>query len=85
MMSLGLMSPGERGEIAEVGQCTPECGGCRCNVERAPDEVRVEAMGLRVGKQVEMLNNSGSLVLLRVDESRIAIDRGVAMKIKIRR
>lgn len=85
MMPLGLMSPGERGEIAEVGDCTPECGSCRCKAERKPGDVRVEDMGLRVGKQVEMLNNSGNLVLLKVDESRIAIDRGVAMKIKVRR
>jgi len=85
MMSLGLMGPGERGEIVEIGHCTPECGECRCHEERKPGDMRVEAMGLRVGKQVEMLNNSGSLVLLKVDESRIAIDRGAAMKIKIRR
>jgi ferrous iron transport protein A len=41
-------------------------------------------MGLRVGKTVEMLNNAGGPVLLRVDESRIAIARGLAMKIMVR-
>jgi ferrous iron transport protein A len=85
MMPLGLLGNGEQGEIVEVGACAPECGGCRCKEERKPGDIRVEDMGLRVGKQVEMLNNSGSLVLLKVDETRIAINRSVAMKIKIRR
>lgn len=47
--------------------------------------VRLEDMGLRVGKSVEILNNRGGPVLVRVDESRIAIARGMAMKILVRR
>jgi len=43
-------------------------------------------MGLRPGKQVEMLTNSGGgPLLLKVDESRIALGRGMAMKIYVRR
>jgi ferrous iron transport protein A len=41
-------------------------------------------MGLRIGKTVEMLTNAGGPVLLKVDESRIAVDRGLAMKIMVR-
>jgi ferrous iron transport protein A len=41
-------------------------------------------MGLRVGKSVEMLNNGGGPVLVKVDESRIAVDRGMAMKIMVK-
>jgi ferrous iron transport protein A len=43
-------------------------------------------MGLRIGKTVQMLTNGGGgPVLLKVDESRIAIARGMAMKIMVRR
>jgi ferrous iron transport protein A len=41
-------------------------------------------MGLRIGKRVVMLANGAGPVLVKVDESRIAVDRGVAMKIKVR-
>jgi ferrous iron transport protein A len=42
-------------------------------------------MGLRVGKTIEMLTNGSGPILLRVDESRIAMGRGLAMKIMVRR
>ena len=45
---------------------------------------RAEEMGLRVGKQVEMLKNDGNLLLLLVDDARIAIDRRMARSIKVR-
>jgi ferrous iron transport protein A len=41
-------------------------------------------MGLRVGKQVEMLSNSGNLLLLLVDDTRIAIDRRMARSINVK-
>ena len=83
MMPLGLLNPGERGEIVAIrlqetspsGQCCTESNKCDC---------RVEDMGLRIGKKVEMLNNrGGGPLLLMVDESRIAVARGIAMKIMI--
>jgi ferrous iron transport protein A len=43
-------------------------------------------MGLREGKTVEMLNNPGhGPLVVRVDESRLALGRGVAMKVSVRR
>jgi ferrous iron transport protein A len=43
-------------------------------------------MGLRSGKTVEMLSNTGhGSLLVRVDDSRIALGRGVAMKVSVRR
>jgi ferrous iron transport protein A len=43
-------------------------------------------MGLRPGKKVEMITNSGTgPLVLRVDECRIAMGRGTAMKIYVRR
>ncbi|HYG68848.1 MAG TPA: FeoA family protein, partial [Anaeromyxobacteraceae bacterium] len=46
---------------------------------------RAEDMGLRVGKQIEVLRNAANAVLVKVDESRIAVDRGLAMRIRVRR
>jgi len=87
MMPLALLSPGESGEIISVNfqphkdkPCCGQCGG-----ERHKSDNRIEEMGLRSGKIVEMLSNGSGPLLLRVDESRIAISRGMAMKIKVRR
>lgn len=94
MMTLGLLSPGEKCEIVEV----KHCGGCGGNCHSGDNkhehnhshgkhgktETRAEEMGLRAGKHVEMLKNDGNLLLLLVDEARIAIDRRMAMKIMVR-
>jgi len=108
MIPLGLLSPGESGEITEIrtgkARCTgPCCTGHKhgenksesaaastsadhqCCKDKEKSEVRVEDMGLRIGKKVEILNNGGGPVLVRVDESRIAVARGIAMKIMVRR
>jgi ferrous iron transport protein A len=43
-------------------------------------------MGIRPGKEVEMLNNKGGgALLVKVGDSRIAVGRGMAMKIMVRR
>jgi ferrous iron transport protein A len=74
MFPLGLLSVGEQAEITSI----------RANPESVSD-YRAEEMGLRVGKTVEMLTNrGGGPLLLKVDESRLAIDRRVAMKILVR-
>ncbi len=87
MMPLALLSPGESGEIVSVNihhqQDQPCCG--QCSGERHKGESRLEEMGLRAGKIVEMLTNGAGPLLLRIDESRIALSRGMAMKIKVRR
>jgi ferrous iron transport protein A len=81
MMPLGLLSPGEQGEIAQI-----RIPGVHADASsREKEEGRLEDMGLRIGKIVQMLTNGGGPVLLKVDESRIAIDRGMAMKIMVRR
>ncbi len=73
MMPLGLLGAGERGEIVAVAGA--EGGTCAA---------RAEEMGLRVGRRVVMLSNGAGPVLVTGDESRIAVDRGVAMRIKVR-
>jgi ferrous iron transport protein A len=73
MMPLGLLAAGEVGEIVAV-----------TGVPDAHCATRAEDMGLRAGKRVEVLTNGGRAVLVKVDESRIAVDRGVAMRIRVR-
>lgn len=81
MAPLGLLNIGEQAEIAEIKEqksCTHGSGKKHL--------CHAEDMGLRVGKTVEMLNNEGrGPILLKVDESRIAIGKGMAMKIMVRR
>jgi ferrous iron transport protein A len=72
MMPMGLLADGESGEIVATNAVDALCA------------TRAEDMGLRVGKRVEMLSNGSGPVLVKVDESRIAVDRGVAMRIKVR-
>ncbi len=73
MMPMALLVDGEEGEIVAVT-------GARAGTCAA----RAEAMGLRIGKRVRMLANGAGPVLVKVDESRIAVDRGVAMRINVR-
>jgi ferrous iron transport protein A len=75
MLPLGLLSAGEHAEIVAIGEiASMKCDG------------RMEEMGLRIGKMVEMLRNGGGgPILLKVDESRLGIARGMAMKIMVRR
>jgi ferrous iron transport protein A len=78
---LGLLSRGEQAEIVEMkGQHDQGTG-------RSKDQwCHMEDRGLRAGTLVEILNNEGlSPVLLKVGESRIALGRGMAMKIMVRR
>jgi ferrous iron transport protein A len=90
MMTLGLASPGERCEIVEIRHC----GGCRGACDQNEQDqghpahkstaTRAEEMGLRVGKIIEVLKNDGNLLLLLVDEARIAIDRKMARGIRVK-
>ena len=85
-MPLGLLVSGEQAEIMEMmswkGAKPPAPERERAGEEQG----RIEDMGIRVGKSVQMLNNGGrGPLLLKVDESRIAIGRGMAMKIMVRR
>ncbi|HEX9874174.1 MAG TPA: FeoA family protein [Deferrimonas sp.] len=74
MFPLGLLSAGEQAQIVSIRD-NPQ-GKCEC---------RVEDMGVRIGKTVEMLANGSGPILLLVDESRIALARGLAMKIMVER
>lgn len=80
MMPLGLLTAGETAEIVSERKTGLGCG-CREKCDG-----RMEDMGLRDGKSIMVLNNEGrGPLLVKVDESRIAIGRGTAMKIMVRR
>ncbi len=73
MVPLGLLRLGDRAEVVEIIPNKHQCA-------------RIEDMGFRVGNTVEMLNNEGQgPLLIKIDESRLALGRGMAMKIMVRR
>lgn len=80
MSPLALMEEGESAEIHSLsGNFCPVQKGCR-RMEHLTD------MGFRPGQHVEMITNRGrGPVVVRLDESRIALGRGIAMKIYVRR
>jgi ferrous iron transport protein A len=83
MMPLGLLGSGERAQVMEIHSSN---GGCRPGKCRKCGRARLEDLGLRCGKAVEMLKNSGhGPLLVRVDNARLALGRGLAMKVKVRR
>ena len=90
MFPMGLLANGERAEVVNgipaLGHCNGiHCSSCR-DKGREGAAVRLEDMGIRPGKEVEMLNNGGGgALLVKVDDSRIAVGRGMAMKIMVRR
>jgi len=75
----------------ESCRCPAPRAGCSCSHGRhgagaGHSRLHFQDMGLRPGKKVEMITNSGTgPLVLRVDECRIAMGRGVAMKIYVRR
>lgn len=87
MVPLGLLAVGETAEVAEtrLEELFSPCSGCGCG--RPECFSRLEDMGLRAGKTVEILNNhrGQGVLLVKVDDSRIALNRGMAMKIMVRR
>lgn len=85
MLPLGLLTSGEKGEITYVRDCGHKTGVSESG-GKEKGRCRVEDMGIRVGKTVKVLSNEGlGPLLLKVDESRIAIGRGMAMKIMVKK
>lgn len=87
MVPLGLLSAGERAEVMEIRERSRWTGGSGISKPDRSDHIcRMEDMGIRAGKEVEMLNSEGKgAMLIKIDESRIAIGRGMAMKVLVRR
>ena len=90
MFPLGLMAIGESAEIVgniRFGDQALRPGHCDAGGKcREGSVVRIEDLGIRPGKTVEMLNNeAGGALLVKIDEARIAVGRAMAMKIMVRR
>ena len=88
MLPLGLLSAGEKAEVMEIreGKQRVACSHGVHKSDRSDQICRMEDMGLRSGKGIEMLSNEGrGAMLIKIDESRIAIGRGMAMKIMVKR
>lgn len=80
MAPLGLMSRGEKAQIMEIRSKKENSYG-----NGKDHTCQAEDMGLRIGKEIEILNNEGrGPILLKVEESRIAIGRSMAMKIMVK-
>ncbi|MCL6560067.1 MAG: ferrous iron transport protein A [Firmicutes bacterium] len=82
MMPIGLLTIGEKANVLAIG--SKAVHRCSCGKGGHVICTRIEDMGLRSGQTVEMLSNDGKgPILLKVDNSRIAIGRGMAMKIMV--
>jgi ferrous iron transport protein A len=84
MVPIGLLAIGEKAKVHDLGRDKQSSHPPCMDSGRANACCQLESMGLRPGQTVEMLSNSGKgPILLKVDNSRIAIDRCIAMKIKV--
>ena len=78
----GHSSPHRHGR----GACCGRCERCACHGLENQASNHLINMGLRPGKMVEMIKNNGTgPIVLKVDECRIAMGRGAAMKIYVHR
>lgn len=77
MMPVGLLSNGEKGQIIRISEIKEQ--------KRAQSN-RLEDLGIRQGQHIEMLNNDKKeTILIKIENSRLALSRGLAMKIFVRR
>lgn len=85
MCPLGLINVGETCEVVRVKTCKKKnkklIKSSKSNILN-----RLEELGLREGCNLEMLNNnSDNSILVKIDNSRIALPHKVSMKIFVRR
>lgn len=80
---LSDLQPGEYAQVIgfEAGgnRCiNDECGSCAVS--------KLECMGLHIGAEIEIITNSGKgPVVFRVEDSRLALGRGISSKIIIKK
>lgn len=70
MMPLTMVREGERVRIAE----------CRINCEAMR---HLEELGILPGKEIQMIAVQGGDVIIKVNESRLAINRGMANNVQV--
>jgi len=82
MHPLGLLSNGERAEIINI--IKPASNATKNHIWES--FVRLDEMGIRAGNVIEMLNcGNDTTVLIKIDNSRLALSRAIAMKIYVRK
>ncbi|NPU85206.1 MAG: ferrous iron transport protein A [Syntrophaceae bacterium] len=80
MSPLALLKEGEAAEIISVA------GPRRSLLEGCRRREHLSDLGFRPGQRVEMVSNRGrGPLVVRLEEARIALGRGIAMKIYVRR
>jgi ferrous iron transport protein A len=80
MIPLLYLSEGEQGKIVAISSG----GGGGCRARRDVRQCRAMDLGFQVGKSVRLIQKNGSgPILVKVDDSRIAIGRGIAQKIMV--
>ena len=82
MFPLGLLNKGETGEVIKINKSL-----LADNPGSYEDAYfRLEELGIRIGRSIEMLNSSHeNSLLIKVDNSRLALPRKMAMKIFVRK
>ena len=80
MLPLALLNPGDLAEVIEMnGQQTG-------SLQSTKECTRISSLGLRAGKKVQLLQKRGTgPYLIRVGDTRIAIDKDLANKIQTRK
>jgi ferrous iron transport protein A len=76
---MSLLNTGERAEILKVKREDGDSNGFNQNL------FRLDEMGLKPGKEIEMLQSDKSILLIKIDNSRIAVSRKIAFKIFVRK
>lgn len=77
MLPLTLLNSGEKAEVLRVKKANGK--------EFDENLYRLDEMGLKPGKEIEMLQTDNSVVLVKVDNSRIAVSKKIAIKIFVRK
>ena len=86
MIPPGLLTEGEEAEVMEIRGHQRGSYGCCGKQDTADETIRISNMGIRIGKNIEIIQNGGhGPLIVKIDELRIAIRRGIAMKIFVRR
>ncbi len=85
MSPLYELKEGEQGEVVEISR-KQTCHRNHGHKGNCNGHSRISELGIRVGKTVKVLQNrKRGALLVKVDESRIAIGRGMAEKILIKK
>ena len=78
MIPLALLNNGENGLVAKIPKEKPTQDG-KVSIAKY-----IESLGIRVGKKIELLTKSNDgPVLVKVDNTRIALDQKLARRIML--